>query len=78
MNDILMTIFTVYERPLDFPDQVIVRGHDLFASGGPPVAREECEAFDDLAAARKSLYLRGLSRMGREPGDEPQIVESWI
>lgn len=69
----LPEMWVIYDRPTDYPDEVVVvnwwgdiRDH--------VVAR--CETVQE---ARQIILGLGASAcLTRDPGDEPQIVESWI
>lgn len=74
-----LRIYTIYDKPSDFPHSIVVRGHTVFPDPigsvpdpGPLVVT------DSLELARALMALYGLHCLGREPGDEPQIVESWV
>jgi hypothetical protein len=66
-----LPIWTVYEKPADFPDQFVARmwvndrptGHIVHANS--------------LAEVR-GLIPEVLFRMSRSVGDDPTIVESWV
>jgi hypothetical protein len=71
-----VSMWTVYDRPRDYPDHVVVRR--CYVGAGVVMHSAECELFANVEHARESLALRGLTCIGREPGDEPQIVEAWL
>lgn len=75
--DSCLTLWTIYDRPRDHPDKVVVRGHDVIPKGGVR-ARAEAALFDNVEAARAWAIKHGLWCLGRMPEDEAQIVESWI
>jgi hypothetical protein len=70
-----LLIWTVYRRPLDFPDLYIARPHLIEPGQTEPMPFHLQAA--TLAELRK-LLLFGLYRMDRQPGDEAQIAESWM
>lgn len=76
MADVL-TIWTVYLRPLDYPDKVVVRPMDI-TPDGQIRTHPTPHLFDTVEQARDFLQDRHLTNLGRSPIDEPQIVESWI
>lgn len=69
-----LVIWTIYNRPLDYPAGFVVvpwtirRGKEL---------RGDSYHAPSLEAAR-ALLPPGLYRMPREPGDDPAIEESWL
>jgi hypothetical protein len=78
-------MFTVYDRPKDFPHSVVVRRFwswsILWPNGVRRAARHhdpEIRGFFDLEAARNWCESQGLYRLPRQPGDDPKIVETWI
>lgn len=69
-----LSIWTVYERPLDHPQKFVAR---RWASFLEPAPTADVILADDLGELRKMLPA-GLVRMPRQPGDDPVIVETWI
>ncbi len=69
-----LTMWTIYERPLDFPNCYVVRRWTV--EEGKTVAHE-CLLADSLEKARK-LVPPHSTRMDRFPEDDPVIVETWI
>ena len=73
-----VSFFTIFERPRDYPNHFVVRRFDVHASlagvvlpcGNPSLA-------DSLEAARAAVPA-GCANVGREPGDDAKIVESWM
>lgn len=70
-----MSIYTVYERPRDYPNGFVVRRHVV--RPGVSIPAQVVGTAPSLAAAR-NLIPSGLTRQPRDPKDEPQIVESWL
>jgi hypothetical protein len=71
-----LSIWTVYERPLDYPAGFIARMFDVTPQGPKPTGHViKCL---DLEPIREKLTRAGLACLARQEGDEPQIVESWI
>ena len=67
-----LRLWTVYERPVDYPDLYVAR---LFEGESPTDQMLVCP---DLEPIREELRQRGLTCLPRDDDDEPQIVESWI
>ena len=66
-------IWTIYDHPRDYPKRFIVR---VFYGLTP---EPQSTAHDSLADARVSVQARGgCVNLGRQPKDDPVIVESWI
>jgi hypothetical protein len=75
MNDNVLRMWTVYEKPLDFPDSFVAR---LFLIGaGGSIATNQLLFGKTLDEIRLRLPP-GLTRIPREPEDQKQIVETWI
>jgi hypothetical protein len=79
-NPIVMTFYTITERPDDAPDEYILRRHFLVRGGQlytefPPFLRGK-----SLEEVRAALHRKvtGLTNMGRQPDDAPAIVETWF
>lgn len=71
-----LSIWTVYERPLDYPDCYVARRHQIEA--GYSVATPEAILSDTLEPLRGRMLEMGLTCLPRQEGDDPHIVESWI
>jgi hypothetical protein len=70
-----LAIWTVYDRPKDYPDGYIAR---RFETGGGKTTATEDTIKGKLEEIRQALERAGLVNICRQVGDEPQIVESWI
>lgn len=71
-----LSLWTVYDRPLDMPDAIVARRFDI--------GNEESSAVrlalvaPDLAIIRHHLAMAGLTCIGRSSDDDPAIVEVWL
>lgn len=77
----LFAVWTVYKRPLDWPDGYIARMHISGSSGTSPTdlgLKTVSTSEQELDLLRFILRKSGLSCLDRDDGDEPQILESWI
>jgi len=71
-----LAIWTIYDRPKDHPDGFIARRFEVNALGPPtPTVDTVTGTLDEI---RLIFYRAGLTKLGRNKGDEIQIVESWI
>jgi hypothetical protein len=70
-----LPLWTVYEKPLDHPEGFIARRFESGKGGATPT---QDTLIGDLEAIRDTLLRAGLVKLAREPGDEPQIVETWV
>jgi hypothetical protein len=66
-----MRLYCVYRRPIDFPDVFVVR----ILEGSTP---GEVVAIGETLESVRSQLPSGLTNIGRDSQDEPQIVEVWI
>lgn len=72
-----LLLWTIYERPLDYPDGFVVRLHRVLP--GMSVATNHAVVAESLEEARGLIPGRcSMLRVPRSPQDEPQIVESWL
>ena len=67
-----LAIWTIYDRPLDYPDGFIARLHEV--PGGPT----DMTLAGELEEIRKMLWRAGMMKLTRDDKDEPPIVESWV
>lgn len=71
-----MDLYVVYHDPSDFRDQYVVRRQ----TAGPGVvtaAPEPLAVGPDLDQVRAALPA-GLTRLERDPDDDPCILEIWV
>lgn len=71
-----LAMWTVYEKPKDYPIGWIARMFEVTGAGPRPTRYVIKSA--ELEPIRMKLARAGLFRLNREPGDEPQIVETWL
>ena len=74
--DRVLSLWTLYERPRDFPAHYVVRRHDLVLGSGVSVPAPVACLYDTIDAAFVDYADRTF--LGRDPGDERAIVGSWI
>lgn len=72
----MLSMWTVYDHPSDFPKGFIARRWEIERSGAEPTA-DVMRAYD-LEPLREQLRNMGLTCLDRNPEDEPQIVETWL
>jgi hypothetical protein len=70
-----LTIWTIYDRPLDHPEGFIARRFEVGDGVSGPTRDTITGKLEDI---RQAFEKAGLVKMRREAGDEPQIVESWL
>lgn len=78
MNDDVepLVIYYVFDRPLDYPDCVVVARQEI---------RPHCivhlpgrERFATVVDAVAALERRGLTAIGRDPSDVLSLIGGWI
>lgn len=74
MSREVLSIWTVYQHPKDYPAQFVAR---RFEATNPLTATTDLLQADDLNGLREQLPA-GLYRLPRESGDDPVIVETWL
>lgn len=70
-----LPMWTVYNRPSDYPDQFVVR---LGLIRKPEPAALHAVILGPTLDDVRSRIPFGLHRMDRDPNDEPCIVEVWF
>jgi hypothetical protein len=69
-----LSIWTVYQRPADYPSKFVAR---RWLASASLVATDDVLIDDTLIALRGRLPP-GLVQMPRDPSDDPSIVETWL
>lgn len=69
-----LPVWVVYDHPNDYPEGFVARMHVVIPSEGPTMMKVEA---DTLKGVREQLPP-GLTRIPRDPNDDPKIVECWI
>jgi hypothetical protein len=76
-DDEVLTLWTIYDHPLDFPGSFVVRKWHVLPRNKEPMPDGFPTLHDSLEAARESLPP-GLTRLPPSEGDALAIVETWI
>jgi hypothetical protein len=71
-----LVLWTVYDKPRDFPRCFVARKFEITTKGHRPTGMFLIGP--DLDQLRQYLEHMGLSRIDRNEGDEPHIVECWL
>jgi hypothetical protein len=77
MSKDALSIWTVYDHPIDMPEYYIARRFEV-KRGGEGRPTHDYIRDHDLMRLRSTLEEKGLHRIPRWEGDDPKIVESWI
>lgn len=72
----VLCMWTIYDKPTDFPTTFVARRHDV-GKGGKPYPAEHAIT-GDLSKLRTLFLQAGLTCISRHEQDEPQIVEVWL
>lgn len=78
MNEGILTLWVIYDSPLDYPGRFVLRGQDVLRGSEEPVLHADCVLAEDLETLRDILIRRGLYCIRRHPADERNIVETWV
>ena len=76
MSEDGLSVWTVYDHPLDFPHNYVARRHVATGERSGPTG--DMMICTDLEPIRVELKRRGLIRFDRAPEDEPHIIETWL
>lgn len=76
MNPRTLSMWTVYERPRDYPEHYVARRWEN-VGGREPVPTTDVFVAASLAEVR-ALLPPGLHCIPRFPDDQPVIVEIWL
>jgi len=69
-----LSIWTVYESPLDYPERFVARRWTINPAPSPT---DDVIVADDMSSLQ-AMMPPGMVRMPRQPGDDPVIVETWV
>ena len=73
----VLSMWTVYNRPRDFPGELYVARRYMIEPDGP-VPTDDTIVSPSLELVRQALSLKGLTPITRDHNDEPHIVETWL
>jgi hypothetical protein len=69
-------LWTVYDRPRDFPHTFVARRFVITAGHISPT--DDYIVCADVERIRTELIKRGYARLVRHPQDDPKIIEVWV
>jgi hypothetical protein len=75
-DDDALSMWTIYDHPKDFPNHYVARLYQVDKQG--PRASATVVAAETLEALRRPLRNIGLTRLPRDPSDDPVIIETWV
>jgi hypothetical protein len=74
--EVVLTQYVIYERPKDYPESFVVREWYIVRGRDEPVPGSLVKVAETLGDARAAIP-DGLFNVGRQPGDDSVIVETW-
>jgi hypothetical protein len=75
----VLNIWTIFDHPLDFPNDYVARRFEVGAAPDPGETRATDDVIiGELRIIRTSFRRCGLTCLKRSDADEPQIIESWL
>lgn len=72
-----LTLWVIYRQPRDFPNNYVLRAHDVNVGTRTVVPRGEAQVVSSLHAARRHVPA-GCTNIGRYEQDDPCIAEVWV
>jgi hypothetical protein len=72
-----MKLWTIYERPAEYPNLYVARESEVGGNEDAPHAKR-MKFSSDLLALRKQMEQLGLTQYKRDPQDQLYIVEVWL
>jgi hypothetical protein len=76
LRDVL-TMWTIYDHPRDFPSSYVARCWENSARYREPIATDKAIE-GELSMLRHLFADCGLACLTRNEGDDPKIVETWV
>lgn len=81
-----LTLWVLYENPKDFPGQFVIRGQDVVMGGQSSIAGTIVPHAEYVSGPNRDVLEHqflsdhggGLTWLPRHPGDEAQILGSWV
>lgn len=74
----MLLIWTVYDHPTDMPDHYVARCFVAAGSPGAPFPLDHVIKSKNLDTIRDYMEQCGLTKLMRNEGDAPKIIETWL
>lgn len=71
-----LPMWTIYERPLDYPAGYVVRRWHVLPEG--QMQADLAAQYAGTLEEARATIPPGLVRLGRAPADDPSILEVWL
>lgn len=78
MTDVLMSTWTVYDHPKDFPDHFVARRFEVVIGDLEPRWTSDVYLAHDIEQLHQHFERLGLAFLPRFEADEPQIMGVWM
>jgi hypothetical protein len=72
----VLSMWTIYDHPRDFPDSYVARRFEVTEEGSFPTT--DTIVGHELESLRLTMIEAGLVTIGRDESDESQIIETWL
>lgn len=73
----VLSLWTIFDRPLDYPEHVVAREFVVLRGHNDPVATPTVIVGASIDEVR-ALLPPDLMRLHRDPIDHPTVVETWL
>lgn len=70
-----LSLWVVYDHPRDFPDHYVAR---RWVNGRAQLSPDDVVKCGNLQLVRVAMEAKGLTRIDRDPSDDPKILEVWL
>jgi len=77
-DDEVMAVYTITTNTKDYGQRFVVRVHRVIKGTTEPRADAEPLAVAETLEQARHALPDGLFNLGRDPQDDPVIVESWV
>jgi hypothetical protein len=73
-----LEFWVIYEHPADYPHSYVLRRHRLVLGAEEAVPDNEAVIANSPDVLREFVQQNQCHNLGRQPGDDPCILEVWI
>jgi hypothetical protein len=77
-GDVLMSVWTVYDHPLDFPEHIVARRFEIIIGELEPRPTPDVYLADDVEMLQQHFTRIGLAFLARVEADDPKIMGIWL
>jgi hypothetical protein len=76
MPTMSLKLWTIYERPAEYPNLYVARESEVGGEKNAPRTKR-LKFSSDLSALRKQMEQLGLTRYARDSEEQPYLLEVW-